>query len=73
MNRWFASRWLILSVLAMAAACYFVVAFPEARETAIRVFGEIVSVALVGGHATNVVRDYRTPPRARHTEENEAL
>lgn len=61
-DKWLASRWLVLSILAMVAGFYLAVTKDSSTE-AIRVFGEICMVALGGGHLTNALRDARREPR----------
>ncbi|HUT57829.1 MAG TPA: hypothetical protein VNA25_08240 [Phycisphaerae bacterium] len=68
MNRWLASRWLVLSILAMGAGFYLAVTKDSVE--AIKVFGEICMVALGGGHLTNALRDNRGEARNPGLEDN---
>ena len=57
MNRWLASRWLILTILFGVAAFYLSWTLKDGS-----IFTAVATVGLGGGHATNLMRTNRGEP-----------
>ena len=64
MNRWLASRWMILTIIFGAAAFYLSLVLKDGM-----IFTAIGTMGLGGGHLTNGLRDARGTARNPADEE----